>query len=344
VCVGAATVAITIKDIARRAGVSHSTVSRALRDNGAIPPRTARRIKRLAVKMGYVPSAAARSLKTSQSRALGVVVTNIADPFLSEVVRGIEEVVLDAGYSLFLAASNRDAEREKAILRALAERRADGAIICSSQVSEKHLRELERFGVPLVLVNNQVAGDFAHSIYHDDERGGREVTRHLLDLGHRRIAYLGNAEGGRASTDRRDGYCAELRAAGLPVKKEWILIGPNGRPPGGLAGAEQLLRLESRPTALFCYNDMMAIGVLQGLRRAGVRIPEECSVAGFDDVFVAKYADPPLTTFAQPKVQLGRDAAELMLALLAAEVHDRPLTKSICGQLLVRASTAPPPE
>ncbi len=164
--------AITIKDIARQARVSHSTVSRALRNNATIPPRTAQRIKRLAAKMGYVPSAVARSLKTSQSQALGVVVTNIADPFLSEVVRGIEEVVLEAGYSLFLAASNRDAEREKTLLHALAERRVDGAIICSSQVSEEHLRDLEKFGVPMVLVNNQIAGDFAHGIHHDDEWGG----------------------------------------------------------------------------------------------------------------------------------------------------------------------------
>lgn len=156
-------VAVTIKDIARKAGVSHSTVSRAPRDSAIITPETTQRIKRLAANMGYVPSAAARSLKTSQSKALGVVVTDIADPFLSEVIRGIEETVVEAGYSLFLAVSNRNAEREKAIVRALAERRADGAILCSSHIGEPHLRELEQFGVPIVLINNQVVGDFAHS-------------------------------------------------------------------------------------------------------------------------------------------------------------------------------------
>lgn len=336
--------AITIKDIARQARVSHSTVSRALRNNATIPPRTAQRIKRLAAKMGYVPSAVARSLKTSQSQALGVVVTNIADPFLSEVVRGIEEVVLEAGYSLFLAASNRDAEREKTLLHALAERRVDGAIICSSQVSEEHLRDLEKFGVPMVLVNNQIAGDFAHGIRHDDEWGGSEVTRHLLDLGHRRIAYLGNQEGGRAGADRQRGCESEMRVAGLTVNADWIICGPNGRPSGGLVGAQQFLNLNPRPTALFCYNDMMALGVLQGLKQAGLRVPADCSVAGFDDVFVAEYADPPLTTLAQPKYQLGRDAAELMLDLLKTGLTDWPRVKSMRGQLRVRASTAPPPE
>ncbi len=335
--------AITIKDIARRAGVAHSTVSRALRDDEAIPARTAQRIKRLAARMGYVPSVVARSLKTSRSRALGLVVTNIADPFLSEVVRGVEEAALDAGYSLLLAASNHDAEREKAILRALAERRADGVIICSSHVSAERLRELEAFGVPLALINNQVAGDFAHSIYHDDEWGGREVTRHLIGLGHRRIAYLGNAEGGRASADRQAGYRAEMKAAGLRVSRAWCLAGPGGRPPGGAAGAERFLQLYPRPTALFCYNDMMALGALQRLKQAGLRIPADCSVAGFDDVFVAEYADPPLTTFAQPKHQLGREAAELILNLLKHGPPARPRIKAVRGQLLARASTAPPP-
>lgn len=293
--------------------------------------------------MGYVPSAVARSLKMSQSRALGVVVTNIADPFHSEVVRGIEEAVVEAGYSLFLAASNRDAEREKAILHALAERRVDGVIICSSHISEAQLRDLEKFSVPLVLVNNQIAGAFAHGIYHDDEWGGREITRHLLKLGHLRIAYLGNAEGGRANADRQKGYEAEMRLAGLNVNPKWILSGPNGRPSGGVAGAQQFLRLQPRPTALFCYNDMMALGVLKGLKQAKARVPEDCSLVGFDDVFVAEYADPPLTTLAQPKYQLGRDAANLMFDLLKTGPTEWPRVKSIRGQLLVRASTAPLP-
>jgi DNA-binding LacI/PurR family transcriptional regulator len=334
--------AVTIKDIARRAGVSHSTVSRALRDDGAIAARTALRIKRLATRMGYVPSAAARSLKTASSRALGVVVTNIADPFLGEVVRGIEDASLEAGYSLFLAASHRDSAREKAILRALAERRAEGAIICSSQVSAVDLRELEQFGVPVVLVNNQVAGQFAHGIYHDDIWGGQEIVRHLLSLGHRRLAYLGNAPGGQANRDRQDGYCAALREAGIELNPEWILSARNGRPDAGAEATEAFLRLSPRPTAIFCYNDMIALGVLKRLKQAGLELPGDCSLAGFDDVFVAEYADPPLTTIAQPKYQLGRDAAELVLDLVRGDRPKRPRMRAIRGSLVVRSSTAPP--
>ena len=335
--------AITIKDIARRAGVSHSTVSRALRDDPAIPPATTQRLKRLAGRLGYVPSAMARGLKTSHSGVLGVVVSNIADPFLGEVVRGIEAGVLEAGYSLFLSDSHRDADRAKAILRALAERRVEGVIICSSAITPDQLVELGQFGVPLVLVNNLVGGTRAHGLAIDDVHGGRLMTEHLLSLGHRRIAYLGNAIGGQSSLDRCAGYRAALAAAGLDPNPAWELTGPTGRPEGGVAGAEAFLALDPRPTALFCFNDLMALGALQRLKQAGLRVPTDVSVGGFDDIFLAEYADPPLTTINQPKYQLGRDAAALLFSLLKGEHPSEPRVQSLPGALVVRASTAPPP-
>lgn len=337
------TVPITIKDIARRARVSHSTVSRALRDVNAAPGGTADRIQRLARRMGYVPSAAARSLKTSHSRALGVVVTNIADPFLGEVVRGIEEASRRAGYSLFLAASFHDSQREAQVLRALAEHRVAGAIICSSHVGEQHLHELERFGVPIVLVNNQVAGNFAHRLAHDDVAGGRAVTRHLLELGHRRIAYLFNRAGGVASLDRYAGYQAALAEDGITAPPQWRLEAPGGRPEDGMLGADAFLQLSPRPTALVCFNDMQALGVLRRMREAGLRVPTDVSVTGFDDVFMAEYAEPALTTFAQPKYQLGRAAAEMVLGLVAGPALRRPQAEVVRGELAVRASTTAPP-
>jgi DNA-binding LacI/PurR family transcriptional regulator len=273
---------------------------------------------------------------------LGVVVTNIADPFLGEVVRGIEEASQRANYSLFLSASYHDSQREKTVLRVLAEHRVEGAIICSSQVSEAHLRHLERFRVPIVLINNQVAGEFAHSISHDDAAGGHAVTRHLLNLGHRQIAYLGNAAGGQANLDRCAGYRAALAEAGAAAPAEWQLAAPGGRPADGLLATEAFLELAPRPTALVCFNDMLALGALHRLKGAGVRVPRDVSVTGFDDVFVAEYSDPPLTTFVQPKYQLGRDAAELLLGLLSGAPPARPHIRSIRGELVVRASSAAP--
>jgi DNA-binding LacI/PurR family transcriptional regulator len=210
-------------------------------------------------------------------------------------------------------------------------------------VGKQHLHDLERFGVPIVLVNNQVAGNFAHRLAHDDAAGGRAVTRHLLELGHRRIAYLGNASGGLASLDRCAGNQAALDEAGCAAPTAWRLEAPGGRPEDGMAGAETFLKLTPRPTALVCFNDMQALGVLRRLKEAGVRVPEDVSVTGFDDVFVAEYAEPALTTFVQPKYHLGRAAAEMVLSLVAGPAPGRPQAEVIRGELAVRASTAPPP-
>src|SRR5512135_3122863 len=192
---------VTIKDIAREAQVSHSTVSRALNGNPLIPQETTARIRRVAAKMGYLPSAAARTLKTNRSGALGVIIRNVDDPFFSEILQGIEEVAQTGGYSLFIAVSQTDPQRERSIVRAMVERRVDGVIICSTPVSRAQSRQLARFGVPMVLVNNQAAEVYRYSIYHDDVDGSRQVTRHLVALGHQRIAYLGNATAGRTNID-----------------------------------------------------------------------------------------------------------------------------------------------
>lgn len=340
--------AVTIKDIAQIANVSHTTVSRALRDHPGIAPATTARIKQIAREMGYVPSAVARGLKTSRSGVLGVMVRRITDPFLSEVLQGIEDVLYEEGYSLFLAASNRDAQREKAIVRLMSERRVDGVIVCSSQVSEEHRRRLERFGVPTVLINNQAVEESSYAVYHDDVWGSRQVVGHLLALGHRRIAYLGNARGGRTTQDRLRGYREGMSAAGLEVPAAYLVTAPNGLAEGGAVGAQTLLNLARRPSAIVCYNDLMAIGAMQVLQRAGVVVPHDCSVAGFDNVELAAYVNPPLTTFDQPKYKLGQQAATMLLRLLDEE--SEPEGKGAAsmmmlrGRLCVRDSTAPPPQ
>lgn len=339
---------VTIKDIARSAGVSHTTVSRALRGHPAIAPGTVSRIQRIADELGYVPNTVARGLKTSRSGVLGVIVRRIADPFFSEVLNGIEVVLHAEGYSLFLAASNRDSEREEAIVRLMSERRVDGVIICSTQVGEAQRRQLERFGVPTVLINNQASEEATHSVYHDDAYGSGRMTRHLLELGHRGIAYVGNARAGRTSEERLRGYKAEIVRAGLPLRPEYVVDGMNGLAEGGADGVGQLLELEPMPTAIVCYNDVMAIGAMQMLRKVGLRVPADCSVTGFDNIELAAYVNPTLTTFSQPKYELGCQAAKMMLNLLDRREMNGDEQKSdvvvLRGELTVRDSTAPPPE
>ena len=338
---------VTVKDIAARAGVSHSTVSRALHNSPLIAEETIERIQDLASEMGYSPSAAARALKTNRSQMLGVILSSIDDPFFSEILQGIEEVIQPSGYSLFIAAAHRDPQREHEIARAMVEHRADGVIICSTSFSGEHSAQLLQYGVPMVVVNNQAAEDFRYSIYHDDVDGSRQVTHHLIQLGHRKIAYIGNSLSGRTTQDRMAGFRQEMVAAKLPVPIEYIYQSAGGEPENGLAALMHFLNLPDRPTAYACYNDMVAIGVLKGLQQSGIRVPEEVSVCGFDNIKFTAHTNPALTTLDQPKRFIGAEAARLLLGLLGTaspgELPNQQNVRILKGRLLVRESTAPPP-
>ncbi|MCI0892520.1 MAG: LacI family DNA-binding transcriptional regulator, partial [Chloroflexi bacterium] len=240
-----------------------------------------------ASELSYVPSAAARSLKTSRSRVLGVIVNRIADPFYSEVLDGVQEVFQTAGYSLFLGSPN-----------------------------------------------------------HDDRHGAKQLTEHLLELGHRQIAFLGNVRGGRLTQERLSGYREALFEADLMVPGEYVAMASSGEPTGGAEGMRSLLDRELPPTAVVCYNDMMAFGAMQVIRESGLTVPADLSVVGFDDIELSAYFSPALTTFHQPKYQLGSEAARMMLRQLngAFEGRDVEQAESITvrGELRIRSSTAPP--
>lgn len=335
---------VTIKDIARVAGVSHTTVSRALHNHPAISPGTVQRIQALASEMGYAPSAMARGLKNRRSQALGVILNYLDDPFFSRVLEGIEDVLQPEGYSLFVAASRQDIDRERTIMQAMLERRVDGVILCAPPLLPGHGQRFREYGLPLVVVNNQDVEDYQYSIYHDDLFGATEVASHLMSLGHRRIAYLGNAMAGRTDRDRMSGYHAALHAAGLAIPEGYIHHEPGGHPEEGLRAAQHFVGLSEPPTAIMCFNDMMALGLLHGLHRAGWDIPRDCSVAGFDDVSIAAYTRPSLTTFDQPKYRLGAEAVGLVLQLLslplARQQAMKPQVIALRGRLVARDSTA----
>jgi DNA-binding LacI/PurR family transcriptional regulator len=333
-------VAVTIKDVARRVGVSHTTVSRALRGNSLISAETSQRIRRAAAELGYRPSAAARSLKTNRSQVLGVIVSSLDDPFFSEILQGIEDSAQGGGYSLFIATSGRDPQREQKIVQTMMEHRTDGVIICSTSFSAGQGRQLLDYGFPIVVVNNQSLEGFRYSIYHDDVDGSRQMTRHLIGLGHRRIAYLGNALSGRTTLDRLSGFRLEMESAGLPVPEEYVHEVMGGNPEHGLDGTRYLLGLPVRPSAIVCYNDQLATGVLKGLQDAGLEVPDEISVTGFDNITMSAYTRPPLTTFDQPKRFIGMEAARLLLGLLKHELDEGEKVTVLKGRLLVRGSTA----
>ncbi len=332
----------TLKDIAKKAGVAHTTVSRALRGSPLISTATSERIRQIAAEMGYHPSAAARSLKTNRSYTLGVIVSAIDDPFFSEILQGIDDVAQESGYSLYIAASQRSLERERLIVRTMREQRVDGVILCSTPFSSEQSKQLRADEIPLVVVNNQSAEDYRYSIYHDDLDGSCQITRHLIDLGHERIAYLGYAHSGRTNAQRLKGYRAEMKKAGLTVHASYEIVAQTSDPAGGRVATRQILTLSPLPTAIFCYNDMLAIGVLRGLQEVGLRIPEDCSVAGFDNITISAFTTPPLTTLDQPKRTIGAQAARLVLGLLDGAEDASPKIQTLKGTLLIRRSTARP--
>ena len=334
--------AVTIKDIAKRAGVSHTTVSRALHGNLLISAETGKRIRQIAAEMGYQPSAAARSLKTNRSQVLGVIVSSLDDPFFSEILQGIEDSAQEGGYSLFIATSLRDPQREQKIVHTMMEHRVDGIIICSTSFSAAQGRHLLDYGFPIVVVNNQSAEGFRYSIYHDDVDGSRQMTRHLIHLGHRRIAYIGNSLSGRTTLDRLSGFRQEMGSAGLPILDGFEHQVAGGDPEHGIAGAEYFLNLPIRPSAIVCFNDLIATGMLKGLHNAGLDVPADISVTGFDNITYSAYTQPPLTTFDQPKRFIGMEAARLLLGLLNHAPDDGEKVQMLKGSLLIRSSTAAP--
>jgi DNA-binding LacI/PurR family transcriptional regulator len=327
----------SIKDIARAAGVSHSTVSRALADSPLVNADTKARINRLAAEMGYSPDARARSLVMGHTRTVGVVVTSIADPFVAEVMQGIETTASAHGYSLILAGSSSDPEREIAAVEMLRSKRVDGVIVSSSRVGALYSEHLQRIGVPVVLLNNhsQQAGRYAFSVTVDNLHGAYLATNHLIGLGHRRIAFISGPQGHSTTVERAAGYQRALAEAGIPFELELLFEG-DGRTEGGEAALQCMLARRERPTAVFCYNDMTAIGLLRAARLAGLQVPRDLAVAGFDDIAFASLVYPPLTTIAQPKYAMGEQAMQMALALMAGQGVGDVIMQ---GQLIVRESS-----
>lgn len=333
---------VSIKDIAKAAEVSHSTVSRALSDSPLVSDETRARIQRLAQEMGYSPDAQARSLVMGRTQTIGLVVTSIADPFVAEVVEGIETAAHGYGYSVILASSNNEPDREMDAVDMLRSKRVDGLIVTSSRVGVVYLEHLERIGVPIVLVNNhsEEMGPYTFSISVDNVHGGYLASRHLINAGHRRIAFVTGPADHSSSLGRQEGYRQALAQAGIDRDPALTLPG-DGRSTGGECALRALLELSDQPSAAFCYNDMTAIGLLRAARAAGLSVPGDLAIVGFDDIPFAAYVHPALTTIAQPKIEMGQQAMDMVMELMGT--HD-PQAEGMShvvvkGHLVVRESS-----
>ena len=328
---------VSIYDIAKRARVAPSTVSRALEDHPRIGAETRKRIQELAREMGYIPSTVAKSLAANKTWTIGMVLAAISDPFMGRVVEGVEQAAIGAGFNVFISTSQNDRQREIAVIEMLQKRRVDGIIVIASHLFDRSPWIFGRSKVPIVVINEQNPGENMHFVTVDDMHGAQLAVEHLITLGHRHIGYVSIPNRPKSNQYRFKGYQNALEAAGIAVDPALIFISHTieGHAKAGEASLEPLLAAGA--TAVFCYNDNSAIGLLAACRRRGLSVPENLSIIGFDDIDMAAYTMPPLTTIRQPRFELGQRAMHMMLALLNGQ---KPENQIIPGELVVRQTTA----
>ena len=326
----------TIKDVAREAGVSVATVSRVMNDSGPVSEETRRRIREVAQRMRFTPNLAARSLITARTTTLGVLLPDLYGEFFSEVIRGVDQAARRHGYHLLVSSSHADRAETEAALRAM-RGRVDGLIIMSPDLDARALVQNLPDRLPLVLLNSALEGDAYDSLTIENFQGATAMVRHLVGLGHRRIAMIKGAARNHDAAERLRGYRAALRKAGIERVPEWELAGDFTDGSGYRAVAE-LLRLDPRPTAVFAANDAMAIGAMSALREAGIDVPGEMAVTGFDDIPVARYVSPALTSVRVPIWEMGERATERVLRMLVGKEGRTRRRETLATELVVRAS------
>ena len=336
--------AITIRDVARRAGVSLSTVSQVLNGRaGYASSATRDRVLTAARELGYRPNALARGLVTSRTGTLGVVITDITRTFFTQVVGSIEQVASAQGYSVLLACAD-GVQPEQRALETFIDKRVDGIICMSSTASTSadHILQVNRLGVPLVMINRPLHTDEVNQIAWDDVEIAQRAMEHLIGLGHRQIAHLSglqNGVGRRSAVDRVRGYKMALRAAGIPLDESLIAEGGYDYAVS-FAACGALFDRDNPPTAIFAASDVMAVAIINALHRRHVQVPEDVSVVGANDEQSAVQVEPPLTTVRLPVVAAGQRAAELVLAAIGAPTLAEPVREVLASELIVRASTS----
>jgi LacI family transcriptional regulator len=303
---------VTISDVAREAGVSLMTVSRVVNGKEEISPTTRQRVLDVIEQMGYRPSGIARGLATQRTGTLGLVVPDMANPFFSDVARGAEDRARAAGYNIFVCNTDESPQREIAALDSLEEKRVDGVVLCSSRLHDDGLRAALDHHPAAVLVNRRLDLYHVDAVLLADREGGQAATQHLLRSGHRAVGFLAGPLTSYSSQQRSKGYHAALAMAGISSDPGWV------RPcsyevEDGREAAKGLLAHHPELTALFCYNDLVAVGALQACADLGRRVPDDLALVGFDDIPMSALVIPPLTTCRVPRYDLGDQAMRLLL-------------------------------
>jgi LacI family transcriptional regulator len=329
-----------MKQVAERAGVSISTVSHVINNTRVVSDEVRRRVQGIIAEMRYVPSAVARSLKNDKTNTIGVLVPNSSNPYFAELIRWIEDAAFELGYNIILCNAHGGAQKQTAYLRLLMEKRIDGLVLVASGADDEQdllLRSHE--SVPIIQLERALPGLDADLVLAGQEEGAYQATRHLIELGHRAIACVSGPVDLPRSRERVGGYLRAMREAGLDVP-DGDILNVEFTSAGGHAAFGSLLARPQRPSAVFVTSDLMAIGGLCAASSAGVRVPGELSVVGYDDIGAASYAAPPLTTIAPPKREMARLAIGQLIERIRGG-HSPLRSTALASSLIVRASTAP---
>lgn len=333
---------VTIKDVAKQANVSVATVSRALNGHENVADAVRERVLHVASQLRYSPHHAARSLSSRRTHTVGVVLPDLYGEFFSELMRGIDQIARERGQHLLVSSYHGNPEEQGKALLAM-RGRVDGLLVMSPFVADgKALADNLEPSMPAVLMNTSLADGAHAAIRVDNYNGARAMMRHLLEAGHRRVAFIAGPENNFDACERRRGYCDEL-AASLPDAEPWIMPGDFDEASGHRAGGD-LLSASQRPDAVFAANDMMALGCLFAFSQAGVRVPQDIAIAGFDDIPLARYVHPPLTTMRVDIAELGGRALRTLLDGMSPD-PERPATTnaSLVPELIVRDSSVGKP-
>ena len=340
---------VTLADIAAKASVTSMTVSRVINSSGYVHAETRERVLRVAREMNYRRNGLARGLKRQRTETVGLVIGDIANPFAAELSSGVREVLDERGYTLFICISEHTAKEDVQAFDSLADHRADGIIVATraSKTANERLDELIDSGIPISLIGREFRHPHADLVSADNLKGGYEATRHLIDSGHKRIGFIGVSLTEGLRLRRFQGYLEALKDHDLAVEEQLIVGGRDAseQMPGysteemGYDGMMKLLELQNPPTAVFARNDFTAMGALNAIKRAGLQIPDDFALVGYDDIPLASHTSPTLTTVRQPTREQGRCAAEFLLGRIEGDSEQPRVEKIFDCELIIREST-----
>lgn len=330
-----------IRDIAKHAGVSTATVSRTINHLPTVAPRLAKRVWKAIDELGYYPNTQARALVSGRSRTFGLIVSEITNPFFPKIIEVFEQLGLQHGYEILLSSTVHDPQRMKVAVRRMLEHRVDGVAILTFGMEESLLEDLRVRHVPLAFVDVGPARPGVINIRIDYERGIAEAVQHLSAFGHEKIAFVTGPPDVKSAVARRQAFVRSMKDLELQVSPSFLVRGDHTAH-GGMNAMRSLLALKDRPTAILCSNDLTAIGVMRCASEAQIKIPEDLSVVGFDNIWLSEFMNPPLTTVQMSQAELAEVAFNALLAEAQREEHPPEGAQyMLTTSLLLRSSTAP---